>query len=202
MTKTEVTGGWITTCQREICQGRKRNTGINGGVSSSSTFAILSETGSAMCVSYASRIFSTVIGRLRRQMSLTRTHHATVVGPIRFSNRSNNCRVCKINGRRSSLVRTHHATIVFSSSLRPTEDNNRMVCAGLLGLRNACRKKNCLYKKFLQNRTNTAEMKYKAYKNKLTSVLRNCEKNYYIKLLEQEKKKREGYLEDFEYNYQ
>ena len=72
-----------------------------------------------------------VAGRLMRQMSLTRTHHATVVGPIRFSNRSNNCRVCKINGRRSSLVRTHHATIVFSSSLRPTEDNNRMVCAGL-----------------------------------------------------------------------
>ena len=64
-------------------------------------------------------------------MSLTHTHHATVVGPIRFSNRSNNCRVCKINGRRSSLVRTHHATIVFSSSLRPTEDENRMVCAGL-----------------------------------------------------------------------
>ena len=72
-----------------------------------------------------------VAGRLMRQMSLTRTHHATVVGPIRFSNRSNNCRVCKINGRRSSLVRTHHATIVFSSSLRPTEDKNRMVCAGL-----------------------------------------------------------------------
>ena len=70
-------------------------------------------------------------GRLMRRMSLTRTHHATVVGPIRFSNRSNNCRVCKINGRRSSLVRTHHATIVFSSSLRPTEDENRMVCAGL-----------------------------------------------------------------------
>ena len=54
-----------------------------------------------------------MIGRLMRRMSLTRTHHATVVGPIRFSNRSNNCRVCKINGRRSSLVRTHHATIVF-----------------------------------------------------------------------------------------
>ena len=28
-------------------------------------------------------------------------------------------------------MRTHHATIVFSSSLRPTEDKNRMVCAGL-----------------------------------------------------------------------
>ena len=60
------------------------------------------------------------------------------------------------------------------------------------GLRNACRKKNCLYKKFLQNRTNTAEMKYKAYKNKLTSALRNCEKKIYIKLLEQEKKNVKG----------
>ena len=72
-----------------------------------------------------------VAGRLMRQMSLTRTHHATVVGPIRFSNRSNNCRIYKINGRQLSLVRTHHATIVFSSSLRPTDDKNRMVCAGL-----------------------------------------------------------------------
>ena len=51
------------------------------------------------------------------------------------------------------------------------------------GLRNACRKKNCLYKKFLQNRTDTAEMKYQAHKNKLASVIRHCEKNYYIKLL-------------------
>ena len=62
MTKAEVTGGWITTCQRENCQGRKRNTGLNGGMSSPSTFAILSETGSAMCVSYASRKCFTVIG--------------------------------------------------------------------------------------------------------------------------------------------
>ena len=44
----------------------------------------------------------------------------------------------------------------------------------------------------LQNRTDTAEMKYKAYKNKLTSVLRNCETNDYIKLLEQEKNNVEG----------
>ena len=61
MTKAEVTGGWITTCHRENCQGRKRNTGLNGGVSSPSTFAILSETGSAMCVSYASRIGPTTV---------------------------------------------------------------------------------------------------------------------------------------------
>ena len=44
-------------------------------------------------------------------------------------------------------------------------------------------------------------MKYKAYKNKLTSVRRNCEKiiilNYSNK-----KKKREGDMEDIEYNYE
>ena len=57
-----------------------------------------------------------VIARLMRRLSLTRSHHATAVGPIRFSNRSNNCRVGKINRRRSSLVRSHHAIFVFSSS--------------------------------------------------------------------------------------
>ena len=36
----------------------------------------------------------------------------------------------KINERRSSLVRTHHAIFVFSSYLRPTKDENRMVCSG------------------------------------------------------------------------
>ena len=84
-----------------------------------------------LCVTEMFHCDWSVAGRLMRQMSLTSTHHATVVGPIRFSNRSNNCRVCKINGRQLSLVRTHHATIVFSSSLRPTDDKNRMVCAGL-----------------------------------------------------------------------
>ena len=63
--------------------------------------------------------------------SLTRSPHATTVGPIRFSNRSNNCRVGRINERRLSLVRLHHAIFVFSSSLRPTKDENRMVCTGL-----------------------------------------------------------------------
>ena len=75
-----------------------------------------------------------VIARLMRRLSLTRSHHAMAVGPIRFSNRSNNCRVGKINRRRSSLVRSHHAIFVFSSSLRPTKDENRMVWAGLYTL--------------------------------------------------------------------
>ena len=84
-----------------------------------------------LCVTKILNCDWSVFGLLMRRMSLTRTHHATVVGPIRCSNRSNNCRVCKINERRSSLVRTHHAIFVFSSSLRPTKDESRMVCAGL-----------------------------------------------------------------------
>ena len=74
----------------------------------------------------ASQTFLTVIGLLMQRVSLNRSHHATTVGPIRFSNRSNNCRVCKINERRSSLVRSHHAIFVVSG---PTKDENRMVCA-------------------------------------------------------------------------
>ena len=75
-----------------------------------------------------------VIGRFMWRTSLTRSHHATAVGPIQFFNRSNNCRIGKINGRRSSLARSHHAIFVFSSSLRPTKDENRMVCARLYAL--------------------------------------------------------------------
>lgn len=51
------------------------------------------------------------------------------------------------------------------------------------GLLNACKKKNNLYKQFLKYRTNEAELKYKKYKNKLTSILRENKKEYYTKLL-------------------
>ena len=68
-----------------------------------------SENGSAICVGYASQKYCycglSVIGRLMRRMSLTRSHHVTAVRPIQFSNRSNNCHVGKINDRRSSLLR-------------------------------------------------------------------------------------------------
>ena len=76
--------------------------------------------------------------------------------------------------------------------VRVDEDNGCIKPWFTKGLCNACRKTNCLYKKFLQNRTDTVEMKYKAYKNKLTSILRNCEKNSYINLLEQEKNNVKG----------
>ena len=52
------------------------------------------------------------------------------------------------------------------------------------GLKHACRKKNLLYKEFLKTRTNVSEEKYKKYKNKLTAILRRCEKQYLTELLE------------------
>ena len=45
------------------------------------------------------------------------------------------------------------------------------------GLKNACRKKNVLYRTFLRDRTQTAESPYKTYKNKLISILRLAEKH-------------------------
>ena len=44
------------------------------------------------------------------------------------------------------------------------------------GLKNAFKKKNLLYKKFLQDRSDSNLHKYKRYKNKLTSILRTAEK--------------------------
>ena len=51
------------------------------------------------------------------------------------------------------------------------------------GLVNACKKKNLLYKRFLTSRSSMSEIRYKTYKNKLTSILRYCEKQYYSDLL-------------------
>ena len=41
-----------------------------------------------------------------------------------------------------------------------------------------------IYKEFLKTRTNVSEKKYKQYKNKLTAILRRCEKQYFTELLE------------------
>ena len=60
------------------------------------------------------------------------------------------------------------------------------------GLRNACRKKNHLYKAFLKYQTSSAESKYKAYKNKLTTILRMAEKEYYNNLLNEHAKDVKG----------
>ena len=55
------------------------------------------------------------------------------------------------------------------------------------GLINACKKKNRLYKKFLETKLDSDENTYKAYKNKLTKILKNAEKAYYNGLIEQQK---------------
>jgi hypothetical protein len=52
---------------------------------------------------------------------------------------------------------------------------------------NCCRKKNLLYKRFLQTRTDEASKRYKKYKNKLTTTLRSCEKQYYSDILAESK---------------
>ena len=47
----------------------------------------------------------------------------------------------------------------------------------------ACRKKNKMYKTYIKCKTDVNEKKYKCYKNRLTSILRFCEKKYYSDLL-------------------
>jgi len=51
----------------------------------------------------------------------------------------------------------------------------------------SCKTKNKLYKKYLKSKANKDLIIYKNYKNKLTGILRNCEKQYYSNLLEQHK---------------
>lgn len=51
------------------------------------------------------------------------------------------------------------------------------------GISKACKKKNKLYRDFVKYRTANAEKKYKAYKNKLTSIMRRAKKDYYTNLL-------------------
>lgn len=60
------------------------------------------------------------------------------------------------------------------------------------GLMNACKKKNKLYRNFIKYGTNTAEMKYKVYKNKLVIIMRQAKKDYYNKLLDDNKNNIKG----------
>ena len=47
------------------------------------------------------------------------------------------------------------------------------------GLINACRKKNLLYRQQLGKKSQALKQRYLVYKNKLTSILRKAEKQYY-----------------------
>ena len=55
------------------------------------------------------------------------------------------------------------------------------------GLRNACIKRKRLYKDYIKTRTFDAQVKYKSYRNKLTSILRKSERQYYNQLLIEQK---------------
>ena len=60
------------------------------------------------------------------------------------------------------------------------------------GLVNACKKKNKLYRDFIKYRTKDKEIKYKLYKNKLIDIIRINKKEYYNKLLENNKNNIKG----------
>ena len=60
------------------------------------------------------------------------------------------------------------------------------------GLKNACGKKKKLYTNYVKDPTLKNEKKYKHYKNKLTSILRNSEKLYYGNELEKAKLDKHG----------
>jgi len=57
------------------------------------------------------------------------------------------------------------------------------------GLKRVCTKTNKLYKAFMVMRSAEAKQRCKTYKNKLTSILRIIEKNYYSSMLEKTKSK-------------
>ena len=59
-------------------------------------------------------------------------------------------------------------------------------------LRNACRKKNTLYKEFIRHRTIETEHKYKRYKNKLIHMIRTSKKEYFNNMLENHKNNAKG----------
>ena len=60
------------------------------------------------------------------------------------------------------------------------------------GLQNACKKKNNLYARYLKTKSTKDLSRYKNYKNKLTSILRNCKKTYFDKILKEQKNNMKG----------
>ena len=66
--------------------------------------------------------------------------------------------------------------------VNPIKDSKLWITSTLL---NSIKRKNNLYKQYLNNKSDITLGKYKKYKNKLTSILRLAEKNYFSnKLLE------------------
>ena len=61
-------------------------------------------------------------------------------------------------------------------------------------LKQACKKKKLLYRQFLEKISVASEERYKKYKNKLTGILRYCEKKLYR---EKKQRKHERNLENY-----
>ncbi len=63
-------------------------------------------------------------------------------------------------------------------------------------LKQACKKKKLLYRQFLKKRSVASEERYKKYKNKLTGILRYCEKTLY-RASRKKQRKHERNLENY-----
>ncbi len=75
----------------------------------------------------------------------------------------------------------------IKKSLVKGKDSNKELSWMTKGLQKSCQKKKILYKQFLQLRTNESEHKYKLYKNKLTTIIRQQKKKFYSEKLESSK---------------
>ena len=79
-----------------------------------------------------------------------------------------------------TVLYNHYCPLRRVNNSNKSEQNNPWLKNDL---KNACWKKNKLYKRFLSNRNNDTELRYKSYKNKLTTVIRFVKQDYYSKLL-------------------
>ena len=60
------------------------------------------------------------------------------------------------------------------------------------GITNACKKKNTQCRDFIKQRIQSAEDKYKKYKNKLTNIIRTSKKDFYKELIDKNKSNIKG----------
>ena len=85
-----------------------------------------------------------------------------------------------INSKLFSLYNLNYPIVVKRARIYKTKMKPWMTPA----LLKACKTKNKLYKHYLNARNNISLSKYKTYKNRLTNILRKCEKQYYVNILD------------------
>ena len=72
-------------------------------------------------------------------------------------------------------------------SVTSSKNQNNMKPWLTKALINACKKKNTMYRKFVESKLQADEVKYKVYKNKLTKILKAAERHYYSEQLNMHK---------------